>query len=295
MVWREKLPVVTVDAIANEVEPLVQAFRSRCLDACKEMPDPVAFAKRRGLLALSATYASPVDFVHDAVVARTKESFEGKFGLLTQAIVHIVLAHNQRFEVISPGGRGVDLVVTDHVLDRSFRVFVKSGPDWGSADQWSMIAEHLKIESRATKTNYDVLPSYGIVFHSYGPGGVRNRKVVRKLAYVLEGQTAWYWASNNEDFYLDIQRLLNRGATEFMAARRDAAAIVAAQLCAKVEGVAWAELQERGSKNLNKVRKNPRQVAVLNELMPPARCGPPNQCRYHATGGRRPRCDDRVA
>lgn len=185
--------------------------------------------------------------------ARLSSSEEEIFGKFLENLA--VFVAQRTLDAHKSASTGVDLEYTKN--GKRFLVTVKSGLNWGNADQWRALENNFKNAMKVLRQSKHIDEIQCVAGCCYG----KARTTVKK-GFVLQvcGQNFWYMLSRQETFYADIVEPLGYKAKELNADfQKKKAGLVNKftkrlidEFCDKTGQIRWDALVRFNSGNMTK-------------------------------------------
>jgi hypothetical protein len=206
-----------------------------------------------------------ISSILDAYLSSSEEEAMGHF--LEELAIYVA--------EISYGGqkstsKGIDLDFTRE--GTRYIVAIKSGPNWGNAQQYSALAENFKnalVVVRQRRKGQPVQAVLGICYGNF-------RTVDRGLYTKIGGQSFWELISGSPMLYLDIVEPLDYEARRHNEGYIEEKAKTYARFAEEFEGrfmeegqIVWERLVEFNSRNLKPQRQLEAAGAEAAALFPP--------------------------
>lgn len=189
--------------IEEFVHENIDAFHAKRLEGIKGLQLNKVLARKNPYLFLAKNLNTAADLVTGILDASLSSSEEGSFGGFMEALA-IFVAENT--------GGGMKSAVTglDIELVRDgirYLITVKSGQNWGNADQRAKMRENFRTAIRVLRQNAQIgqlQPVEGICYGKFGERAAdRGRK--EEGDYIrLIGQSFWNLISGDDSFYVDM-------------------------------------------------------------------------------------------
>lgn len=260
--------------IQQFVHENINAFHANRLEGIKNLKLNKVLARKNPYLFRAKNLTTAADLVAALLEARLSSSEEGSFGGFLESLA-IYVAENTGGGMKS-AVKGLDIeLVRDDVR---YLITVKSGRNWGNADQRKKMRDNFTAALVVLRQNRNVgqlQPVEGICYGRFGSKRNPNGRVDRGNYIQLTGQSFWELVSGDATFYADMIDPLGHEAEAHAAKFEEEKAATHNRLtaefirdfCDPEFKIDWAKLVKFVSqtKNEPKVRQEENQDAgVLN-------------------------------
>lgn len=193
----------TRSLIQQFVHENIDSFHAKRLASIKNLQLPKVLARKNPYLFRAKNLILPADLVAAILDALLSSSEEGSFGGFLEALAIFVAEKTGGGMKSAVQGLDIELVRDG----TRYLVTVKSGQNWGNADQRRKMRENFRTAVKVLRQNPQIGPLQPVEGICYGKFGVRqqDRGIQDKGDYIrLIGQRFWQLISGDAELYVDL-------------------------------------------------------------------------------------------
>lgn len=196
---------ITINEIESYIEEQLPEFYQKRLDGLEKLNLKQILKRKNPYLFRVNNYDVAHDVVKNILDAHISSSDEAVFGNWLEAFA--IFINSRVFNGYKSGILGIDLeFIRD---DIRYLVTIKSGPNWGNADQVRKMVSNFQAAKRTLSTSSAKLMVEFVNGCCYGKSSTTMKK---DGYYKYCGQRFWEFISGNNDLYLDIIEPLGKKA-----------------------------------------------------------------------------------
>jgi hypothetical protein len=195
-----------LEDVKKYVEENIEEFHQRKYLSLKRLKLSKILTKKNPYLFKAKNILTAYDLVKNLLDAHLSSQEEGIFGEFLEGLSIFVC--EKVFNGQKSAAQGIDLEFNRESI--KYIVTIKSGPNWGNADQIRKMKENFRKAKRILSANKSITNIVAINGCCYG----RNAKPDRGDYMKICGQEFWEFISNNSKLYLEIIEPLGNTAKE---------------------------------------------------------------------------------
>lgn len=239
---------IILSDVTNYVERNIETFHRKRIESLDSLKLSTVLKRKNPYLYRAKNMLTSDEIVRKIVDAHISSSEEGIFGDWLEGLA--IFVNQSVYSGRKSGIPGIDL---EFDLDKvRYIVTIKSGPNWGNADQIKKMRSNFKTAAKTLRTSNSKLIVTAVNGCCYG----RDTKPDKGDYFKYCGQQFWEFISGNARLYLDLIVPLGHRAKE----RNDEFLISYSQMlnkfnrefsllfCDNAGNIAWNELVEFNSK-----------------------------------------------
>lgn len=197
---------LNLEDIKKYVEANIEDFHNRKYESLKRLKLSKILHKKNPYLFKAKNILTPHDLVKSLLDAHLSSQEEGIFGEFLEGLAIFVC--EQVYNGQKSSAQGIDLEFVKN--GTRYIVAIKSGPNWGNADQIRKMKDNFqkaKMTLRANKRINNIIAINGCC---YG----RETKTDKGDYFKICGQEFWEFISKNKNLYIEIIEPLGVKAKE---------------------------------------------------------------------------------
>ena len=183
-----------LEDVKKYVEENIEEFHQRKYLSLKRLKLSKILTKKNPYLFKAKNILTAYDLVKNLLDAHLSSQEEGIFGEFLEGLSIFVC--EKVFNGQKSAAQGIDLEFNRESI--KYIVTIKSGPNWGNADQIRKMKENFRKAKRILSANKSITNIVAINGCCYG----RNAKPDRGDYMKICGQEFWEFISNNSKLYL---------------------------------------------------------------------------------------------
>lgn len=193
----------TRQLIEHFVHDNIDSFHEKRLDSIKKLKLTKVLARKNPYLFRAKNLNHPAELVSAVLDAGLSSSEEGSFGSFLESLA--IFVAEQTGGGMKSGVPGLDIELTrDNIR---YLITVKSGQNWGNADQRRKMREHFTTAVKVLRQNSRVgqlQPTEGICYGKFGVTQADRGKQDKGDYIRLIGQSFWQLISGDQTLYADL-------------------------------------------------------------------------------------------
>ena len=195
-----------LEHVKKYVEENIEEFHERRYESLKRLKFSKILTKKNPYLFKAKNILTAHELVQNLLDAHLSSQEEGIFGEFLEGLSIFVCG--KVFNGQKSAAQGIDLEFIRKSI--KYIVTIKSGPNWGNADQIRKMKENFRIAKRILSANKSISNIVAINGCCYGRDANSDKGEYMKIC----GQEFWEFISNNSKLYLEIIEPLGSKAKE---------------------------------------------------------------------------------
>lgn len=192
--------------VKKYVEDNIEEFHQRKYESLKKLKFSKILTKKNPYLFKAKNILTAHDLVKGLLDAHLSSQEEGIFGEFLEGLSIFVCG--KVFNGQKSAAQGIDLEFSRGSI--KYIATIKSGPNWGNADQIRKMKENFRNARRILSANKSITNIVAINGCCYGRDAKSDKGDYMKIC----GQEFWEFISNNSGLYLEIIEPLGNKAKE---------------------------------------------------------------------------------
>lgn len=195
-----------LENVRKYVEENIEDFHQRRYQSLKKLKLSKILTKKNPYLFKAKNIITAHDLVQGLLDAHLSSQEEGIFGEFLEGLA--IFVNEKVFNGNKSAAQGIDLEFSRNKI--RYIVTIKSGPNWGNADQIRKMKENFRNAKRILSANKSITNIVAINGCCYG----REQKTDKGEYLKICGQEFWEFISNDTSLYLDIIEPVGNRAKE---------------------------------------------------------------------------------
>ena len=195
-----------LEDVRKYVEQNIEDFHLRRYESLKKLKLSKILTKKNPYLFKAKNILTANDLVQNLLDAHLSSQEEGIFGEFLEGLAIFICS--KVFNGQKSAAQGIDLEFSKKGI--KYIVTIKSGPNWGNADQIRKMKENFRNAKRVLSANKSITNIVAINGCCYGRDPKSDKGEYLKIC----GQEFWEFISSNSNLYLEIIEPLGRKAKE---------------------------------------------------------------------------------